>query len=452
MAAETKGRPVLRPSGNVASIDTRGMQARKSTKKPPTSPPLKPSAPLFARVSPPNSQPTTPKTSLPKSPVLPKHSKPNYGKPSVPSTNGKPNTAIHSLHVGHYPGSVHSSPSQKPTTSTQLRSLNLADGDGSAVNLSPPSSNSSVTDPALPHSHVADNECMYIAPVDASSAHISLSNAHESAVRTKRFSHRRSTSDSPIAALNLTSNVRCSDTCDVVHADGARAGVADAKKSASNTKLPSQETINRRSILSRSSSDNFRRGSTAGPSKGNASKARSSSIRIASHSLDDASLAQLVAAKKAAASELTAQRKLKVSEYGRKLGKLCKIAPDIPSCASIEAEPQRCKFITPQSDPLYVTYHDEEWGVPVHDDRSLFELLTLAGAQVDLTWTTILHKREAYRNVFCGYDPAAVASFNEKHIQSLEADKSLLLQSGKVRGVVENAQRVLEVSIDKQLQ
>ncbi|MCO5610346.1 hypothetical protein L7F22_064582 [Adiantum nelumboides] len=201
-----------------------------------------------------------------------------------------------------------------------------------------------------------------------------------------------------------------------------------------------QKKVNSRSTLSRSTSDNFHR--RQAKANGRSSPC---ATPIGFHSLDDASLAQLVAAKKAAASDLSLQRKLRVLEYGRKPGKHGRVCPDVPSLTSVNAEPQRCKFITAQSDPLYVAYHDEEWGVPVHDDRSLFELLVLAGAQVELSWTTILQKREPYRNVFCGYDPAVVATFKERHIQSLEADKTLLLQGSKIRGVVENAQRVLEV-------
>lgn len=170
--------------------------------------------------------------------------------------------------------------------------------------------------------------------------------------------------------------------------------------------------------------------------------------RQRSLSLDETSLTNILAAKKAAATELSAQKKLRVAEYGRKKGKASRVAPDVVSTALLPAsiELKRCKFITAQTDPLYVAYHDEEWGVPVHDDRMLFELLVLAGAQVELSWSTILIKRDAYRVAFCGFDPAAVAIFTEKHIQSLEADRSLLLPGGKIRGVVENAQRILEVA------
>lgn len=197
-----------------------------------------------------------------------------------------------------------------------------------------------------------------------------------------------------------------------------------------------------KSRFTRSSSDNFTRGSARVGKVNGSSKNLNC---LGSHSLDDASLAHLVAAKKAAALQLSAQRKLKVAEYGRKPGKASRVAPEVPTLSSVIAEPPRCKFITAQSDPLHVAYHDQEWGIPLHDDRGLFELLVLAGAQVELSWTTILHRREAYRDAFCGYDPAQVAMFSEKHIQSLEADKALSLPGGKIRGVVENARRILEV-------
>ena len=71
------------------------------------------------------------------------------------------------------------------------------------------------------------------------------------------------------------------------------------------------------------------------------------------------------------------------------------------------------------SDPLYVTYHDEEWGVPAHDDRHLFEMLILEGAQAGLSWITILRKREAYRKAFAGFDPAKVAKFDARKIERL---------------------------------
>lgn len=198
---------------------------------------------------------------------------------------------------------------------------------------------------------------------------------------------------------------------------------------------------NSRISLTRSSSEVIQRSSNCNR---NATCNKSYSS-IGSHSFDEASLVHLVAAKKAAASELSAQRRLKVAEYGRKVGKSAKVAPDVPLPSPLTDEPQRCKFITAQSDPVFVAYHDEEWGVPIHDDRSLFELLVLAGAQAELSWTAILQRRDAYRMAFCGFDAATVASFTEKHIRSVETDKALSLAGGKIRGVVENAKRIMEV-------
>ena len=71
---------------------------------------------------------------------------------------------------------------------------------------------------------------------------------------------------------------------------------------------------------------------------------------------------------------------------------------------------KRCAW-APDGDPLYVAYHDEEWGVPSHDDRHLYEMLVLEGAQAGLSWSTILHKREGYRRAFAGFEPEAVARF-----------------------------------------
>ena len=81
----------------------------------------------------------------------------------------------------------------------------------------------------------------------------------------------------------------------------------------------------------------------------------------------------------------------------------------------------RCEWV-PEGDPLYVAYHDEEWGVPLHDDRQLFELLTLEGAQAGLSWSTILRKREGYRAAFAGFDPERVARFAARDVERLLAD------------------------------
>ena len=92
-----------------------------------------------------------------------------------------------------------------------------------------------------------------------------------------------------------------------------------------------------------------------------------------------------------------------------------------------------------------VAYHDEEWGVPSHDDVHLFEMLTLEGAQAGLSWSTILNKREGYRRAFAGFDPAVVARFGKKDVERLLADPGIVRNRLKVESTVNNAARVLEV-------
>ena len=107
----------------------------------------------------------------------------------------------------------------------------------------------------------------------------------------------------------------------------------------------------------------------------------------------------------------------------------------------------RCEWV-PGSDPLYVAYHDEEWGVPEHDDRTLFELLTLEGAQAGLSWITILRKRDGYRRLFAGFEPEAVAGFDERHVDELLADPSIVRNRAKVESTVANARGVLAVQVE----
>jgi DNA-3-methyladenine glycosylase I len=94
---------------------------------------------------------------------------------------------------------------------------------------------------------------------------------------------------------------------------------------------------------------------------------------------------------------------------------------------------------------LAIRYHDVEWGVPVHDDRRWFEFLILEGAQAGLSWDTILHRREHYRRAFAGFDPEAVARFDEARIQSLLADPGIVRNRLKVASAVRNARAFLEV-------
>jgi DNA-3-methyladenine glycosylase I len=98
----------------------------------------------------------------------------------------------------------------------------------------------------------------------------------------------------------------------------------------------------------------------------------------------------------------------------------------------------RCSWV-PEQDSLYVAYHDEEWGVPSHDDRHLFELLSLEGAQAGLSWSTILRKREGYRKAFAGFDLAEVVRFGGRTIDRLLTDPGIVRNRRKIESVVANA-------------
>ncbi len=103
----------------------------------------------------------------------------------------------------------------------------------------------------------------------------------------------------------------------------------------------------------------------------------------------------------------------------------------------------RCAWVT--ADPLYLDYHDTEWGVPVFDDRTLFEFLVLEGAQAGLSWLTILKKREAYREAFDHFDAQKVASYGEAKLADLLENKGIVRNRLKVTSTVTNAQHFLEV-------
>jgi DNA-3-methyladenine glycosylase I len=105
---------------------------------------------------------------------------------------------------------------------------------------------------------------------------------------------------------------------------------------------------------------------------------------------------------------------------------------------------RRCEWV-PEDNPLYLAYHDEEWGVPSHDDRHLFELLTLEGAQAGLSWSTILRKRDGYRAAFAGFDAARVARFDRRKVERLMRDPGIVRNRLKIESTVNNARRVLEV-------
>ena len=105
---------------------------------------------------------------------------------------------------------------------------------------------------------------------------------------------------------------------------------------------------------------------------------------------------------------------------------------------------KRCAWV-PEADPDYVAYHDDEWGVPSQDERHLFEMLTLEGAQAGLSWSTILRKREGYRKAFADFDAAKVARFSDTKVERLLADPGIVRNRLKVESTVSNARCVLEL-------
>jgi len=108
----------------------------------------------------------------------------------------------------------------------------------------------------------------------------------------------------------------------------------------------------------------------------------------------------------------------------------------------------RCEWVA-GGDARMLAYHDQEWGVPSGDDRHLFELLTLEGAQAGLSWSTILRKREGYRRAFAGFDPEVVAAFTGDDVERLLADPGIVRNRLKVESTVVNAGRVLEVQAER---
>src|SRR3712207_3566181 len=102
---------------------------------------------------------------------------------------------------------------------------------------------------------------------------------------------------------------------------------------------------------------------------------------------------------------------------------------------------ERCAWV-PLDDPLYLAYHDAEWGVPSRDERHLFEMLTLEGAQAGLSWSTILRKREGYRRAFAGFDAEAVARFGDADVGRMLEDTGIVRNRAKIESAIGNARAV----------
>ena len=109
-------------------------------------------------------------------------------------------------------------------------------------------------------------------------------------------------------------------------------------------------------------------------------------------------------------------------------------------------EPTRCAWAS--DDPLYQAYHDEEWGVPLHDDQRFFEFLLLEGAQAGLAWIPLLRKRAGYRRAFASFDPAKVARFDTRHQTRLMQDESIIRNRLKIGAAIDNARAFLDVQAE----
>src|SRR6202165_5128448 len=110
------------------------------------------------------------------------------------------------------------------------------------------------------------------------------------------------------------------------------------------------------------------------------------------------------------------------------------------------ADPRRCSWA--DSSPAMRKYHDEEWGVPSHDDRHLFEMLILEGAQAGLSWATILNRRDGYRRAFANFDPVKVAAFDDRRLEQLREDTGIIRNRLKIYGTRRNAQAVIRVQAE----
>ncbi|XP_071702400.1 uncharacterized protein [Rutidosis leptorrhynchoides] len=178
---------------------------------------------------------------------------------------------------------------------------------------------------------------------------------------------------------------------------------------------------------------------------------KSLAVKYLSASIVD-SPGSIAAMRREQVAVMQVQRKMRIAHYGRSksakydsCSKLTSFTFDPNSLTNnIVREDKRCTFITPNSDPVYVTYHDEEWGVPAHDDKMLFELLVLTGAQVGSDWTSVLKKRQQFREAFSGFDAEIVSKYSEKKITSISSEYGI--EVSLVRGVVDNSKAMIEIN------
>lgn len=171
--------------------------------------------------------------------------------------------------------------------------------------------------------------------------------------------------------------------------------------------------------------------------------------RSFSYATCDYAPGSIAAARREEVAILHEQRKMRTAHYGRTAKS--KLLPP-PHDHDSHSNDKRCSFITPNSDPIFVAYHDHEWGVPVHSDEMLFELLVLTGAQVGSDWSSVLKKRQDFREAFSGFDVEIVSKYSEKKINSISSEYRIELSL--LRGAVDNSKRILQIkkemgSLDK---
>ncbi|KAH6776563.1 DNA glycosylase superfamily protein [Perilla frutescens var. hirtella] len=145
-------------------------------------------------------------------------------------------------------------------------------------------------------------------------------------------------------------------------------------------------------------------------------------------------------------AEITSSRRMK-NRNG--VVRAAKIVPHgvgaMSLCPAVPVPVKRCDWITPNSEPLYTSFHDEEWGVPVHNDAKLLELLVFSQALAELSWPLILSKRALFRKVFHDFDPISVANLDEERLLSIRVHGSPLLSEAKVRAIIDNAKQLPKI-------
>ncbi|MCD7453431.1 hypothetical protein HAX54_020900 [Datura stramonium] len=154
-------------------------------------------------------------------------------------------------------------------------------------------------------------------------------------------------------------------------------------------------------------------------------------------SSSDSSIAKVVNAKRGVERSTGVKKPAKVIPDGVEAAETLSPVVPIPL--------KRCDWITPNSEPLYISFHDEEWGNPVYDDTKLYELLALSQALAEMTWPAILNKRHIFRKLFDNFDPSSLANVNEKRLRSLRESGNSLLSEPKIRAIVENAKHLQKI-------